>query len=119
MNNKNQGQDFMANAEDVHKLPDEQAGSHQKNYQLSMTALNKVLMMDLLRLLRQAGRLCSDDAICYYDCIIHWVVIVAERDLECPTSLSSPHLKHFKAPGTLLLPLFEISSSKYVYFCTT
>jgi hypothetical protein len=47
MNNKKLGRNVMANAEEVHEFPDEQAGSC-KNHQSLMAALNKVLTMDLL-----------------------------------------------------------------------
>jgi hypothetical protein len=59
MNNKKLGQDVMTNAKEANELPDEQAGL-RKNHQSSMAALNKVLTMDFLRLLRQAGGLCSN-----------------------------------------------------------
>jgi hypothetical protein len=75
--------EVMANTKDVHRLPYEQAGS-QKNRQSSRAALNKVLTMDLLRLLSQPGRLCSNDAKLCYNCIGHWVAIVCLMRLGMP-----------------------------------
>ena len=83
MNNKKMGRDVMANAEEAHELPDEQAGS-RKNHQSAMAALNKVLTMDLLRLLRQAGGLCSNDAKSCYDRIVHWIAIISLMRLGMP-----------------------------------
>jgi hypothetical protein len=46
MNNKKTGRHVMARAEELGVMPKEQAGS-RKNYHLVLSALNKVLTMDL------------------------------------------------------------------------
>jgi hypothetical protein len=53
MNNKKTGCSVMARAEELKVMPKEQAGS-RKNHRSVLSALNKVLTMDLLRL-RQAS----------------------------------------------------------------
>ena len=70
MNNKQLGRDLLIHAEALKNLPREQYGS-QKNHRSSTAAANKVLTMDLLRMRRQAGALCSNDAKSCYDRISH------------------------------------------------
>jgi hypothetical protein len=60
-NNKWYGRKFMQHNEDLGTIPKEQTGS-RKGHSAAITALNKVLAMDLLRQRRQAGFLCSNDA---------------------------------------------------------
>jgi hypothetical protein len=78
MNNKKTGRDVMARAEELGVMPKEQAGS-RKHHRSVLSALNKVLTMDLLRLRRQAGALCSNDAKSCYDRIVHWVAALCLR----------------------------------------
>ena len=78
MNNKKTGRDVMAKAEKLGVMPKEQAGS-RKHHRSVLSALNKVLTMDLLRMRRQAGALCSNDAKSCYDRIVHWVASLCLR----------------------------------------
>jgi hypothetical protein len=66
MNNKKSGRDVMTRAKELGAIPKEQAGS-RKHHCSVLSALNKVLTMDLLHLRRQAGALCSNDAKSCYD----------------------------------------------------
>ena len=70
MNNKQLGKDLMQHAEKHGNLAREQYGS-QKHHQSSTAAANKVLTMDLLRLRRQSGALCSNNAKSCYNRIAH------------------------------------------------
>ena len=74
-NNKWYGRKFMQHNEALGTIPDEQTGS-RKGHSAVITALNKVLAMDLLRQRRQAGFLCSNDATQCYDRILHNVAIM-------------------------------------------
>jgi hypothetical protein len=56
MNNKKSGRDVMFRAESLGAIPKEQAGS-RKHHRSVLSALNKVLTMDLLRLNGQSGGL--------------------------------------------------------------
>jgi hypothetical protein len=116
MNNKKLGRDVMTNAEETRELPDEQAGS-RKNHQSSMAALNKVLTMDLLRLLRQAGGLCSNDAKSCYDRIVHWVAIVCLMRLGMPYEPIRSMFETLQSAWHFIATAFGISSSKYGRFC--
>jgi hypothetical protein len=70
----------MARAEELGMMPKEQAGS-RKNHRSVLSALNKVLTMDLLCMRRQAGALCSNDARSCFDRIVHWVASLCLRRL--------------------------------------
>ena len=76
MNNKQLGKDLLSHAEKLGNLAREQYGS-RKNHQACTAATNKVLTMDLLRLRRQAGALCSNDAKSCYDRIVHSVAALS------------------------------------------
>ena len=117
MNNKKLGRDAMTNAEEANKLPDEQAGS-RKNHQLSMAALNKVLTMDLLRLLRQAGGLCSNDAKSCYDRIVHWIAIVCLMRFGMPYEPILSMFETLQSAWHFIATAFGISSSKYGRYCS-
>ena len=78
MNNKKTGRDAMARAEELGVMPKEQAGS-RKHHRAVLSALNKVLTVDLLRMRRQAGALCSNDAKSCYDRLVHWVASLCLR----------------------------------------
>jgi hypothetical protein len=91
-NNIKLGNNTMTNAKEANKLPDQQA--RFENIHLSTAAaLNKVLAMDLLPFLPQAGGLCSNDAKCCYDCIVHWIAIVC---LIRPSMPYEPMLSMFE-----------------------
>ena len=68
----------MARAEELGVMPKEQAGS-RKHHRLVLSALNKVLTMDLLWMRHQAGALCSNDAKSCYDRIVHWIAALCLR----------------------------------------
>jgi hypothetical protein len=78
MNNKKTRKDVMAKAESLGVMPKEQAGS-RKHHQAVLSALCKVLTMDLLRMRHQAGALCSNDAKSCYDRIVHWIASLCLR----------------------------------------
>jgi hypothetical protein len=84
MNNKKLGRDMMRSAEASQILAREQFGS-RKNHQSITAALNKRLTMDLLRQLRQAGALCSNDAKSCYDRIVHAIASLALRRTGMPS----------------------------------
>lgn len=76
MNNKQLGRDVMMHAESLNNLAREQYGS-RKHHQANTAATNKVLTMDLLRLRRQAGALCSNDAKSCYDRVVHSIAALS------------------------------------------
>eukprot|EP00957_Ditylum_brightwellii_P210769 15365367-Ditylum_brightwellii.AAC.1 len=75
-NNKWYGREFMKHNEAAGTIPEEQAGS-RKFRRAAEVALKKVLSMDLLRQFKQAGFLCSNNAIQCYNRIIHCVAMLA------------------------------------------
>lgn len=75
MNNKWYGRKFMKHNEALGTIPNEQEGS-RKGHRSVEVALKKVLAMDLLRQFRQAGFLCSNDAMQCYDRIAHNVAML-------------------------------------------
>jgi hypothetical protein len=78
MNNKKLGRDMMCNAEKYGTLAREQYGS-RKHHRSIIAALNKRLTMDMLRLRRLAGAICSNDAKSCYDRIVHSIDSLAMR----------------------------------------
>lgn len=76
MNNKQLGRDIMRHAESLNNLAREQYGS-RKHHRANTAATNKVLTMDLLRLRRQAGALCSNDAKSCYDRVVHSIAALS------------------------------------------
>ena len=76
MNNKAYGRFLMDYNERKGTLAEEQSGS-RKGKRAADVALQKVLTMDILRQLRRAGFLCSNDAMQCYDRIVHSVAILA------------------------------------------
>jgi hypothetical protein len=80
INNKLLGRRMMANGEKFKVLPREQYGG-RKGMSAVTAALNKRLTMDLLRLRRQAGALCSNDSKSCYDRIVHNIATNAMRRL--------------------------------------
>jgi hypothetical protein len=85
MNNKKLGRDVLAHAEKLGNLAREQYGS-RKFHRSGIAATNKVLTMDLLRMRRQAGALCSNDAKSCYDRIVHNVAALALLRQGAPRS---------------------------------
>jgi hypothetical protein len=83
MNNKKLGRDMMRNAEHHGTLAQEQYGSH-KHHRSIIAALNKRLTMDMLRLRRLAGALCSNDAKSCYDRMVHSIASLSMRRQGVP-----------------------------------
>ena len=89
LNNKKLGRDMMARGKDLKLIAKEQFGS-RKQHQSITAALNKRLMMDLLRQKRQAGALCSNDAKSCYDQVVHSVAALSMRRLGVPKNGIKP-----------------------------
>jgi hypothetical protein len=70
MNNKWHGRAFMQHHEALGTLEDEQEGS-RKEHNCPECVLKKVLCCDVMRQLRRAGFLCSNDAIQCCDRMVH------------------------------------------------
>jgi hypothetical protein len=81
----------MAHAEKHNQLPEEQYGSRKRKTAITH-ALNKRLSYDLMRQLKTAGALCSNDAKSCYDRILH--------------SMASLCLKHLGLPEGAIICMF-------------
>ena len=114
MNNKQLGRDLMRHAELHHNLAREQYGS-RKHHQSSTAATNKVLTMDLLRLRRQAGALCSNDAKSCYDRIVHNVAALAMRRQGAPKNAVNSLLLTLQKAKHKIRTAFGVSTK---YYCT-
>ena len=112
MNNKKLGRDVMAFAEQHAVLAPEQFGS-RKNHQSVHAALNKRLTMDLLRQLRQAGALCSNDAKSCYDRIVHCIVAIALRRLGMAAAPVKSMLATLQKAKHHVSTAFGISAKTY------
>ena len=99
-NNKILGRIAMQNAEARSKLAPEQYGS-RKHLSAEKHALNKRLMVDVLRLQRRPGIICANDAKACYDRILHFAAYISLRRVGIPKeaaiSMLEPirRLKHF------------------------
>jgi hypothetical protein len=82
-NNKKLGRDAIAHAERNNLIAPEQYGS-RKGKQAIDQALNKRLSYDILRMTRQPGALCSNDAKSCYDRVLHSIVALAFRRIGIP-----------------------------------
>jgi hypothetical protein len=82
-NNKKLGRDAIAHAERNNLIALEQYGS-RKGKQAIDQALNKRLSYDILRMTRQPGALCSNDAKSCYDRVLHSIVALAFRRIGIP-----------------------------------
>ena len=115
MNNKQLGKDLLEHAENLGNLAREQYGS-RKHHQSCTAATNKVLTMDLLRMRRQAGALCSNDAKSCYDRIVHNVAALSMLRQGAPRGavnsllLTLQHAKHKIRTG------FGVSTKHYGRF---
>ena len=98
-NNKILGRKTMKWAEEKQQLAPEQYGS-RKNLSAAKHALNKRLMLDILRLQRRPGVICANDAKACYDRILHFAAYIALRraglSREATISMLEPirRLKH-------------------------
>ena len=99
-NNKILGRTAMARAEASNKLAPEQYGS-RKRLSAKKHALNKRLMVDVLRLQKRPGIICANDAKACYDRILHFAAYISIRRVGIPKeaaiSMLEPirKLKHF------------------------
>lgn len=75
MNNKTYSRHMINHNKKLGTLADKQSGS-RKGRRATEVALQKVLTMDILRQLRRAGFLCSNDALQCYDRIMHCIAIL-------------------------------------------
>ena len=98
-NNKILGREAMASAEAKSQLAPEQYGS-RKRLSAAKHALNKRLLLDILRLQRRSGVVCANDAKSCYDRILHFAAYVSLRRAgltrQATTSMLTPikHLLH-------------------------
>jgi hypothetical protein len=76
MSNKWCGWAFMQHNEALGTLEDEQEGSH-KEHNCPECVLKKLMCTDIMRQLRRAGFLCSNDAIQCYDRIVHAMAMLS------------------------------------------
>ncbi|CAJ1943904.1 unnamed protein product [Cylindrotheca closterium] len=75
-NNKKAGRAAMRYAKEHSLIPDGQCGSRKRHQAIDL-ALSKRLVWDLLILQRCAAGWISNDAKSCFDCIVHWVAIIA------------------------------------------
>ena len=98
-NNKILGRKTMKWAEEKKQLAPEQYGS-RKNLSAAKHALNKRLMLDIMRVQRRPGVICANDAKACYDRILHFAAYIALRrsglSKEATISMLEPirRLKH-------------------------
>ena len=83
MNNKHIGREAMKNAERLELLAEEQFGS-RKNLSAEKHALNKRLMLDIMRVTKTPGVLTANDAKSCYDRILHFATYTALRRAGVP-----------------------------------
>jgi hypothetical protein len=112
MNNKQLGRDVMKHAERHNNLAREQYGS-RKNHQASTAATNKVLTMDLLRIRRQAGALCSNDAKSCYDRVVRSIASLCFLRLCAPKAAVMSLLQTLQKAKHRIRTAFGISQQSY------
>ena len=83
MNNKHIGRAAMRNAEELDQLAIEQYGS-RNNLSAEKHALNKRLMLDIMRVSKTPGVLIANDAKSCYDRILHFATYAALRRAGIP-----------------------------------
>ena len=86
------GRDMMKHAEKHNMIAREQYGS-RKGHSSIDHAVNKRLSYDLMRMHRQPGALCSNDAKSCYDRILHSIVAISMKRLGIPEPLIECMLK--------------------------
>jgi hypothetical protein len=112
MNNKKLGKDLLANAEKHAAIAPEQFGSRKK-HQSIVAALNKRLTMDLLRLRRKAGALCSNDAKSCYDRIVHSIGSISMRRMGAPASAVRCMFSTLQQAAHRISTAFGLSTTTY------
>ena len=83
-NNKILGRRAMQHAESIQELAPEQYGSRKHKSSINQ-ALHKRLTYDLMRQLKKAGLLCSNDAKSCYDRILHSIAALAYKRIGITT----------------------------------
>ena len=110
--NKKLGRDVMNYAEQHHLIAPEQFGSRKHHSSIDQVII-KTLFYDTLRIKRQDGYLCSNDAKSCYDRITHSIASLALQRVGLPTGpilsmfKSLQNMKHYLRTG------YGISSSSY------
>ena len=110
MNNKLLSYLLMAHAEKDKSLVDERDGS-RKNRHSAKTALKKVLFLDILRLLRRAGALTSNDARKCYDRMNHRRFAVFAVTLVHCSAARARFACHVRCTALQCLPLILATTS--------
>jgi len=83
---KHVGRSMMAIAEKTNSLAPEQYGSRKKHKAIDL-AVNKALTFDILRQLKWAGAICSNDAKSCYDLIGHTQAALSMRRVGVPKNI--------------------------------
>jgi hypothetical protein len=112
MNNKQLGRDLMKHAELLNNISREQYGS-RKRHRSCVAATNKVLTMDLLRMRKQAGSICSNDAKSCFDRIVHNVATIAMIRQGAPPNAVRSMFSTLQQSNHRIRTAFGISRRKY------
>ena len=111
-NNKTIGRKAIQNGEKLGYLADEQAGS-RKRLSAEKHALNKRLLLDILRVTKRPGILCANDAKSCYDRILHFAIYVSMRRAGVPKSAISCMLGILKGMRHKIRTAFGDSEETY------
>ena len=91
-NNKILGREAMRRAEEAKKLAPEQYGS-RKGLSAEKHALNKRLLVDILRVQKRPGIICANDAKACYDRILHFSAYISIRRAGIPKEAAQSMLE--------------------------
>ena len=116
MNNKKTGREVMANVESFNLLPNEQAGS-RKNHRAILTALSKVLCIDLIRARKIPTIIIFNDAKSCYDRIVLWIAALALRRLGATKESTLEMTRTLQAASHKICTAYGDSTSKYGGHC--
>ena len=112
MNNKKTGREVMMNAEKFKLIPNEQAGS-RKNHRSILTALNKVLSIDIARARRIPTVIVFNDAKSCYDRIVLWIAAISLRRLGVSKGATSEMLKTLQTASHKICTAYGDSNVVY------
>ena len=112
MNNKCLGREGMANAEKFGLIPNEQAGS-RKRRRAGLSALEKVLVNDILRSRRYASILISNDTRSCYDRIVLWVAALAMRRCGLPTNAVTSMIRALLQAKHIIKTAYSLAAGAY------
>ena len=112
MNNKKTGKEVMANAEKFKLIPNEQAGS-RKNHRSILTALNKVLCIDIARARRIPTIIVFNDAKSCYDRIVLWIAAISLRRLGVSKNATLEMLRTLQTASHKICTAYGDSSISY------